>query len=222
MLACSIAVQVWQRGYIPAQLLQENLTCITFAQPHLPVPQLAELARDRPEIKGTVHAIYYEEDIVPRLVRLLDLPCSTLGVKKELGLQMKVKEPPKPVSTNFTLEFVCILKILQAFKDSTTQSLISTVGMLMKDEKELIQPIADFSEQLKGLLNRMSRNPGLSQPMTYYQLSYSTGPSSCLQFSEMTNDQIATQCSYLKPDEIHHTILKLSRKVCFRIFCIAV
>ncbi len=101
MLACSIAVQVWQRGYIPAQLLQENLVCITFAQPHLPVPQLADLTRDRPEIANTIHAIYFEKDIVPRLLRVLDLPCSTLiedRVIKEPGLQMKVKELPKSVS----------------------------------------------------------------------------------------------------------------------------
>ncbi len=104
MLACSIAVQVWQRGYIPAQLLQENLVCITFAQPHLPVPQLADLARDRPEIASTIHAIYFEEDIVPRLLRVLDLPCSTLieeRLTKEPGLQMKVKELPKDVSMLF-------------------------------------------------------------------------------------------------------------------------
>ena len=104
MLACSIAVQVWQRGYIPAQLLQENLVCITFAQPHLPVPQLADLARDRPEIASTIHAIYFEEDIVPRLLRVLDLPCSTLieeRVAKEPGFQMKVKAPPKAVSILF-------------------------------------------------------------------------------------------------------------------------
>ncbi len=101
MLACSIAVQVWQRGYIPAQLLQENLVCITFSQPHLPVSQLADLARDRPEIASTIHAVYFEEDIVPRLLRVLNLPCSTLieeGVAKEPGLQMKVKELPKSVS----------------------------------------------------------------------------------------------------------------------------
>ncbi len=98
MLACSIAVQVWQRGYIPAQLLQENLVCITFAQPHLPVPQLADLARDRPEIVNTIHAIYFEEDIVPRLLRVLDLPCSTLIEDQEPGLQMKVRELPKSVS----------------------------------------------------------------------------------------------------------------------------
>ncbi len=104
MLACSIAVQVWQRGYIPAQLLQENLVCITFAQPHLPVPQLADLARDRPEIANTIHAIYFEENIVPRLLRVLDLPCSTLieeKITEEPGLQMKVKKLPKAVSMLF-------------------------------------------------------------------------------------------------------------------------
>ncbi len=105
LLASAIIVQIWKGGYIPAQLLQENLACITFAQPHLPVPQLAELAKDRPMISSTIYAVYYEEDLVPRMMRFLDQPCSTLITEKELGLQLKVKEPPKPVS-----DVVCSLQ----------------------------------------------------------------------------------------------------------------
>ncbi len=98
LLACSIVVRIWQEGYISAHLLQENLSCITFGQPHLPVPQLAELAKDRPMISSTIHAVYYEEDLVPRMMRFLDQPCSTLIPEKEPGLQLKVKEPPRSVS----------------------------------------------------------------------------------------------------------------------------
>ena len=116
MLACSIAVQVWQRGYISAQLLQENLTCITFAQPHIPVPQLADLARDRPEIKSTIHAIYYEEDVFPLLVRLLDLPCSTLWVKQQgPGFQLKAKELPESVSAPCIQAYKCCNTLVHGF-----------------------------------------------------------------------------------------------------------
>ena len=83
--------------------------CITFAQPHLSVPQLAEVARDCPEIASSIHAIYYEEDPVPRLMKVLDLPCSTLGKDNtEAGLQIKVKELPKSVSIQSCLLWCCI------------------------------------------------------------------------------------------------------------------
>ena len=96
-----MATQVWQSPYISSRHLQENFVCITFAQPHLPVPQLADIARDCPEIASTIHAIYYEEDLVPRLMKVLDLPCSTLGKDNtEAGLKIKVKELPKSVSIN--------------------------------------------------------------------------------------------------------------------------
>ena len=63
------------------------------------MPQLADVARDCPEIASTIHAIYYEEDPVPRLMKVLDLPCSTLGRDNtEAGLHIKVKELPKSVS----------------------------------------------------------------------------------------------------------------------------
>ena len=83
LLACAVAAQVWHSSYISSQHLQENLVCITFAQPHLEVPQLEEVARECPDIWSTIHCIYYKEDLVPRLVRILDHPCSQILTKLE-------------------------------------------------------------------------------------------------------------------------------------------
>ena len=56
-----------------------------------------------------IHAIYYEEDPVPRLMKVLDLPCSTLGRDNtEAGLQIKVNELPKSVSIQSCLLWCCI------------------------------------------------------------------------------------------------------------------
>ena len=82
LLACSIAAQIWLSRYLSYRLLQDNLVCITFAQPHIPVPQLAAVARECPEIASTIHAIYNKEDPVPQLMALLNLPISSIVEKK--------------------------------------------------------------------------------------------------------------------------------------------
>ena len=103
---------------------------------------------------------------------------------------------------------------MQAFKDPITQNLISKIGMLCIGKEETKQPITELVEQLRVLLEGLSTAPGFSQPMTYYQLSYSTDPSSCLQFSEMTNDQITMHSSHMKcHDGIEKVIAELGIKV---------
>ena len=90
LLACSIATQIWLSRHISSRHLQENLVCITFAQPHIPVPQLAAVVREFPEIASTIHAIYNKEDPVPRLMKFLDLPVSSI-IRKS-------RRKPPPVS----------------------------------------------------------------------------------------------------------------------------
>ena len=48
--------------------------CITFAQPHIPVPGLDDLAEDLPNIVNTIHAVQFEKNLVPRLLGLLHQP----------------------------------------------------------------------------------------------------------------------------------------------------
>ena len=72
LLACAVAASVWDTPYIGSDLLKEKLTCITFGQPHVSVEVTARLAMMRPEMAATLHAIYTQDDVVPRLMGLLD------------------------------------------------------------------------------------------------------------------------------------------------------
>ena len=64
--------RVWDSPYISAELLKENLTCITFGQPHVRVDVIQRVARRRPEMVSTIHAICTEVDHLPSLMCILD------------------------------------------------------------------------------------------------------------------------------------------------------
>ena len=64
--------RVWDSPYISAELLKENLTCITFGQPHVRVDVIQKVARRRPEMVSTIHAICTEVDHLPSLMCILD------------------------------------------------------------------------------------------------------------------------------------------------------
>ena len=123
-MACAVAAQVWHSSYISSQHLQENLVCITFAQPHLEVPQLEDIARDCPSIRSTIHCIYYDEDLIPRLARILDHSCSQSLAKlesaedqPEVKMKIPLKEPPNNVS-------YCIFSLYFPIPPSALVSLI--------------------------------------------------------------------------------------------------
>ena len=79
--------------YISSSFLKENLACITFAQPHIPVPWLSEVARERPDLVSTIHTVYWEGDVIPRLARFLNEYCSSLGSEESKGsLQLKMRD----------------------------------------------------------------------------------------------------------------------------------
>jgi hypothetical protein len=63
---------VWDTPYISAELLKENLTCITFGQPLVRVDIVEKVAKRRPEMVSTIHAIFTEVDHLPSLMGLLD------------------------------------------------------------------------------------------------------------------------------------------------------
>ena len=70
--------KIWDSVSNISSHIKENLVCITFGQPHIPVPGLEDLAEDYPDIESTVHAIQYEKDLVPRLIGLLHKPSKVL------------------------------------------------------------------------------------------------------------------------------------------------
>ena len=85
LLACAVAALVWRSPYISSDLLKENLACITFGQPHVRVPFLPDVARQRPDILSTIHCIYHHDDAVPYLMSFLDESCSSEAQLKAQG-----------------------------------------------------------------------------------------------------------------------------------------
>ena len=67
-----MAACVWDSPYISSDLLKENMACITFGQPHVTVNILERVARRRPKMISSIHAIFIKDDQIPRLMGLLD------------------------------------------------------------------------------------------------------------------------------------------------------
>ena len=80
-------------------------------------------------------------------------------------------------------------------------------------QPSLSEPGKELVEALKGVIDCLMGVSGASQPMTYHQLSYSSGSPTCLLFTEMTRDQIAIQTSHLKADELQHLTTEVGNKV---------
>ncbi len=100
--------------------MQESLVCISFAQPHLPVPELDIIAQESPLIARSMHLIYYEQDKIPLVVSLFDKKCSALLVEtrtSEPGLKFSLHEEPGTVSCKSTAHVHTImdLKIYQCY-----------------------------------------------------------------------------------------------------------
>ena len=71
-MASAVAASVWDTPYISSDLLKENMTCITFGQPLVSVDVIQRVAKARPEMVTTIHAIFTEQDQIPSLMSLLD------------------------------------------------------------------------------------------------------------------------------------------------------
>ena len=72
LLASAIAAHVWESRYITSDLLQKNMTCITFGQPNVEVEIIRRATERRPEMAMTIHAVFIAEDHIPSLMGLLD------------------------------------------------------------------------------------------------------------------------------------------------------
>lgn len=72
LLALSLAALLWKLSYFSADLLKENLICVTFAQPLITIPAVQEIAEECPEFESTVHSIFMSTDLAPQLMKFLD------------------------------------------------------------------------------------------------------------------------------------------------------
>ena len=75
LLACLLAAKIWKLGGVDADVLKNKLNCITFGQPQLPIRSIQEVAARFPDFASNIHAVYLEEDMVPRVLKFLNKSC---------------------------------------------------------------------------------------------------------------------------------------------------
>ena len=103
LLASAIAASVWDAPFISSDLLKENMTCITFGQPHVKIEVIQSVADRRPEMVSTFHLIYHEHDHIPSILSLLD-ECWSAKIQKQqqnegtVGMQLPLVVAANAVS----------------------------------------------------------------------------------------------------------------------------
>lgn len=70
MLACYIIARLWDKAYISVDVLEKRVACITFGQPLLIIPYVQETSRKYGKFENTIHSIYDQDDIFPKLLAM--------------------------------------------------------------------------------------------------------------------------------------------------------
>lgn len=69
MLACCNAARLWKESNIPIDVLKNRVLCITFGQPLVAISYVQETVDAIAKFENTIHSIYDQEDMFPRLLR---------------------------------------------------------------------------------------------------------------------------------------------------------
>jgi hypothetical protein len=75
MMACHIAAILWKRSSIDRDILKENIICVTFGQPLIPIPSVEEAINDHPQFEATIHTVYDKDDFFPRVLYYYNIGC---------------------------------------------------------------------------------------------------------------------------------------------------
>ena len=76
MLACCVAANIWRRSPINADVLKEQVICITFGQPLISIPFVQEIIRNSgPQFESTIYSMFTKDDIIPGLLQYFHIGC---------------------------------------------------------------------------------------------------------------------------------------------------
>ncbi len=76
MLACCVAANIWKKSYLPTDILEKNVICITFGQPLMGIAFVQEVIRMFPMFEKTIHSVFDKRDLVPRILRYFTVGCT--------------------------------------------------------------------------------------------------------------------------------------------------
>lgn len=75
------------------ELLEKHLLCITYGQPLIQIPDEPKISEQIPDDR--FHAIYFINDVVPRVMRYLDVSYTTLATNEMPERFLKPIHPDK-------------------------------------------------------------------------------------------------------------------------------
>lgn len=68
LIACMVSSLLWkENSYIGSDELKANTMCLTFGQPIINLPCIAELVQKYPDFNTTLHQIYLKSDVIPQI-----------------------------------------------------------------------------------------------------------------------------------------------------------
>lgn len=169
-------------------MLKKSLVCITFGQPHIILPCVSEVARERPEVTSTIHTLHLHNDIIPRILPLLNECCSDLCPEEEKGeIKLKTLSTAKMVCPfkcmcNSTCRYAFFCS-LQPFQDPLTLEVLDITWKLQEPDEVHVSTAqflflscvynhstccqvqkTDSSSKLKRLLSRILPHVSAKRP----------------------------------------------------------
>lgn len=84
---------LWELPLLSLEILKENVTCITFGQPVIGLPHVKEIVQCTPEFESIIHSIFFEDDIIPRVMSFLDVECDRMELTVTLDSYEPLKYP---------------------------------------------------------------------------------------------------------------------------------
>eukprot|EP00731_Ephydatia_muelleri_P033464 Em0030g21a len=79
MLACFVAASIWNSSVISPEEFKHRVICITFGQPLIGIPLVEDIINTSHEFRESIHLIFDQTDVIPRLLRF------TSSTKAQLG-----------------------------------------------------------------------------------------------------------------------------------------
>ena len=106
ILAHICATHLWSLSQgICSELLEKNLLCITFGQPVIAFPQASSFVGSTVD-KSRFHAVYFSDDVIPRMMRFLD-PFYTDHVNDDLPERFRSENTQNEVKKHFLSNLTC-------------------------------------------------------------------------------------------------------------------
>lgn len=111
MLACCVAAAIWDLSYIPVDVLERSVVCITFGQPLISIPNVQDVIKKLPQFKTTIHSVFSKDDVVPQLLRYFRTGClhyRSTSSTKTLQILSSSDQPAKSSSVDPSEKMVSI------------------------------------------------------------------------------------------------------------------